>query len=89
MVHPDQLGMQGWGAWSGGRLCPWPRCTTRSRYWDQYADAHDEAPDHGLGDPETLEAWRVRTSAICWSLSSEGGMPISQGWTRIHLPRRL
>jgi ubiquinone/menaquinone biosynthesis C-methylase UbiE len=28
-------------------------------YWDDYADAYDAEPDHGLGDPATREAWRV------------------------------
>ena len=28
-------------------------------YWDEYADAYDAEPDHGLGDPATREAWRV------------------------------
>ena len=30
-----------------------------AEYWDDYADAYDEEPDHGLGDPATREAWRV------------------------------
>jgi SAM-dependent methyltransferase len=28
-------------------------------YWDEYADAYDAEPDHGLADPSTREAWRV------------------------------
>jgi len=28
-------------------------------YWNDYADAYDAEPDHGLGDPVTREAWRV------------------------------
>jgi SAM-dependent methyltransferase len=28
-------------------------------YWNDYADAYDDAPDHGLGDLATREAWRV------------------------------
>ena len=28
-------------------------------YWDEYADAYDAEPDHGLGDPATREAWRL------------------------------
>jgi len=28
-------------------------------YWNDYADAYDEEPDHGLGDPATREAWRA------------------------------
>ncbi|MEP7016503.1 MAG: class I SAM-dependent methyltransferase [Actinomycetota bacterium] len=28
-------------------------------YWDDYADAYDAEPDHGLVDPSTREAWRV------------------------------
>jgi len=28
-------------------------------YWNDYADAYDAEPDHGLGDPATREAWRV------------------------------
>jgi len=28
-------------------------------YWDDYADAYDAEPDHGLGDPATREAWRL------------------------------
>ena len=28
-------------------------------YWNDYADVYDEAPDHGLGDLATREAWRV------------------------------
>lgn len=28
-------------------------------YWDDYADAYDAEPDHGLADPSTREAWRV------------------------------
>jgi len=27
-------------------------------YWNQYADAYDAEPDHGLGDPATRESWR-------------------------------
>jgi SAM-dependent methyltransferase len=29
------------------------------RYWNEYADAYDDEPDHGLGDPATREAWRA------------------------------
>ena len=28
-------------------------------YWNDYADAYDDEPDHGLGDPATRQAWRV------------------------------
>jgi len=28
-------------------------------YWNDYADAYDAEPDHGLGDPATREAWRA------------------------------
>jgi SAM-dependent methyltransferase len=28
-------------------------------YWNDYADAYDAEPDHGLGHPATREAWRV------------------------------
>lgn len=28
-------------------------------YWDSYASAYDEEPDHGLGEPATREAWRA------------------------------
>lgn len=28
-------------------------------YWNDYADAYDAEPDHGLADPATREAWRV------------------------------
>jgi len=28
-------------------------------YWNEYADAYDAEPDHGLGDPATREAWRA------------------------------
>ena len=28
-------------------------------YWNDYADAYDAEPDHGLGDPATREAWRL------------------------------
>jgi SAM-dependent methyltransferase len=28
-------------------------------YWDDYADAYDAEPDHGLADPSTREMWRV------------------------------
>jgi SAM-dependent methyltransferase len=28
-------------------------------YWDDFADAYDAEPDHGLADPSTREAWRV------------------------------
>ena len=28
-------------------------------YWDDYADAYDAEPDHGLADPLTREAWRI------------------------------
>lgn len=28
-------------------------------YWNQYADAYDDAPDNGLGDRATREAWRM------------------------------
>ena len=28
-------------------------------YWNDYAQAYDDEPDHGLGDPATREAWRV------------------------------
>jgi SAM-dependent methyltransferase len=28
-------------------------------YWNDYADAYDDAPDHGLGDLVMREAWRV------------------------------
>lgn len=28
-------------------------------YWNDYAAAYDDEPDHGLGDPTTREAWRV------------------------------
>jgi SAM-dependent methyltransferase len=28
-------------------------------YWNDYADAYDAEPDHGLGDLATREAWRV------------------------------
>ena len=28
-------------------------------YWNDFADAYDDEPDHGLGDPATREAWRV------------------------------
>ncbi|HET7475632.1 MAG TPA: class I SAM-dependent methyltransferase [Dermatophilaceae bacterium] len=27
-------------------------------YWDDYAQAYDREPDHGLGDPATRAAWR-------------------------------
>ncbi|HEX7536864.1 MAG TPA: methyltransferase domain-containing protein [Dermatophilaceae bacterium] len=27
-------------------------------YWNDYADAYDDEPDHGLADPATREAWR-------------------------------
>jgi len=27
-------------------------------YWNDYADAYDNEPDHGLADPATREAWR-------------------------------
>jgi ubiquinone/menaquinone biosynthesis C-methylase UbiE len=27
-------------------------------YWNDYADAYDDEPDHGLGDLATREAWR-------------------------------
>ena len=30
-----------------------------ARYWNDYADAYDDAPDHGLGDLAMREAWRV------------------------------
>ena len=30
-----------------------------ARYWNDYADAYDDEPDHGLGDPATREAWRL------------------------------
>jgi len=29
-----------------------------ARSWDEQADRFDDEPDHGLGDPETKEAWR-------------------------------
>jgi len=28
-------------------------------YWNDYADAYDDEPDHGLGDPATRGAWRM------------------------------
>jgi SAM-dependent methyltransferase len=28
-------------------------------YWNEYAEAYDAEPDHGLGNPATREAWRV------------------------------
>ena len=28
-------------------------------YWDDYADAYDAEPDHGLADSSTREAWRI------------------------------
>ena len=28
-------------------------------YWNDYADAYDAEPDHGVGDPATREAWRL------------------------------
>lgn len=28
-------------------------------YWNDYAEAYDAEPDHGLADPLTREAWRV------------------------------
>jgi SAM-dependent methyltransferase len=28
-------------------------------YWNDFADAYDDEPDHGLGDPATRQAWRV------------------------------
>jgi len=27
-------------------------------YWNDYAEAYDDAPDHGLADPATRQAWR-------------------------------
>lgn len=30
-----------------------------AEYWNDYADAYDAEPDHGLGDPATREAWRL------------------------------
>jgi SAM-dependent methyltransferase len=32
-------------------------------YWDRYAGAYDEEPDHGLGEPATREAWRALLGA--------------------------
>jgi SAM-dependent methyltransferase len=28
-------------------------------YWNDYAHAYDDEPDHGLADPATREAWRA------------------------------
>ena len=28
-------------------------------YWNQYAQAYDDEPDHGLADPATRQAWRL------------------------------
>jgi SAM-dependent methyltransferase len=28
-------------------------------YWNDYAEAYDNEPDHGLGDPATRQAWQV------------------------------
>jgi SAM-dependent methyltransferase len=30
-----------------------------AEYWNDYADAYDAEPDHGLADPVTREAWRA------------------------------
>ena len=32
-------------------------------YWDSYAGAYDDEPDHGLGEPATREAWRALLDA--------------------------
>ncbi len=40
-------------------------------YWNQYADAYDDAPDHGLGDLATREAWRVLLQRWLPTRSSE------------------
>jgi ubiquinone/menaquinone biosynthesis C-methylase UbiE len=40
-------------------------------YWNDYADAYDDAPDHGLGDLATREAWRVLLERWLPARSSE------------------
>ena len=39
-------------------------------YWDEYADAYDGEPGHGLGDPATREAWRLLLE--CWLPAQPG-----------------
>lgn len=36
---------------------------TIAAYWDDYAAAYDQEPDHGLGDPATRAAWRELLAA--------------------------
>jgi SAM-dependent methyltransferase len=40
-------------------------------YWDDYADAYDAEPDHGLADPSTREAWRALLERWLPQLSSQ------------------
>src|SRR5476649_2540842 len=54
--HGRRFGVQG-RSWEDG---PMIRATDEiAGYWDDYADAYDAEPDHGLADPTTREAWRV------------------------------
>src|SRR5665647_83518 len=61
------MSLQRTGSGSHSRGCPgrW-QAVHMSRvsngiagYWNDYADAYDAEPDHGLGHPATREAWRV------------------------------
>ncbi len=36
-----------------------PRRSEIADYWNRYAQAYDDAPDHGLADPDIREAWRL------------------------------
>jgi SAM-dependent methyltransferase len=40
-------------------------------YWNDYAQAYDDEPDHGLADPATREAWRVLLERWLPARSSE------------------
>jgi len=40
-------------------------------YWNDFADAYDDEPDHGLGDPVTREAWRALLERWLPSQSSD------------------
>ena len=63
-------------------------------YWDEYADAYDAEPDHGLGDPATREAWRLllerwlpaRPSDVADLAGGTGSLTALAGWRSLLRP---
>jgi SAM-dependent methyltransferase len=50
--------------WAGGSMAGFAHGTNHvsekiSSYWNDFADAYDAEPDHGLGDLATRDAWRM------------------------------